>query len=177
MTYRQITSEQRYMLAALRTQGSCAAEIARQRGCHRSTVGRELRRNRTPWDGHYRASKAQELCNGRRSRSPRNQQFSFQDLQKGDELLVERWSPEQISGRLATAATLSISTRRSVATFGETRRRAARFIRTCAAHRSDVGRVMAITIAAAAWPASATSPSAQRQPQAAANWVTGRSTR
>ena len=109
MTYRQITSEQRYMLAALRTQGSCAAEIARQRGCHRSAVGRELRRNRTPWDGHYRASKAQELCNGRRSRSPRNQQFSVQDLQKVGESLVERWSPEQISGRLATAATLSIS--------------------------------------------------------------------
>jgi len=97
------------MLAALRTQGFCAAEIARQLGCHRSTVGRELGRNCTPWDGRYRAFKALELSNGRRSRSRRNQQFSDQDLGKVGELLAERWSPEQISGRLARAATLSIS--------------------------------------------------------------------
>jgi transposase, IS30 family len=109
MTYRQITSEQRYMLAALRTQGLCPAEIARQLGCHRSTIGRELERNRTPWDGRYRAAKAQEFANGRRSRSRRNQQFTPQELRKVDELLCERWSPEQISGRLAKEASLSIS--------------------------------------------------------------------
>jgi transposase, IS30 family len=109
MTYRQITSEQRYMLAALRMQGLRASQIAEQLGCHRSTIGRELRRNSSASDGHYRPSKAQEMTNGRRSRSRRNQQFSLQDLHKVDELLVERWSPEQISGRLGRAATLSIS--------------------------------------------------------------------
>jgi|SRR5665213_250183 len=109
MTYRQITSEQRYMLAALRMQGLCAAEIARHLGCHRSTIGRELKRNCTPWDGRYRAAKAQEFANGRRSHSRRNQQFSAHDLQKVDQLLLDRWSPEQISGRLAKEASLSIS--------------------------------------------------------------------
>lgn len=109
MTYRQITSEQRYMLAALRMQGLRASEIARELGCHRSTIGRELKRNCTPWDGRYRAAKAQEFANGRRSRSRRNQHFGPQELQKVDELLLEHWSPEQISGRLAREASLSIS--------------------------------------------------------------------
>ena len=109
MTYRQITSEQRYMLAALRMQGLRAAEIARHLGCHRSTVGRELKRNRTPWDGHYRAAKAQEFTNGRRSRSGRNQHFTTSELKKVDELLALRWSPEQISGRLAREGGLAIS--------------------------------------------------------------------
>ena len=110
MTYRQIASEQRYMLAALRTQGLSDAEIARQLGVHRSTIGREIRRNCTPLDGRYRATKAQEFANGRRSRSRRNQQFDSSELERVDELLRERWSPEQIAGRLARSeAGLSIS--------------------------------------------------------------------
>ena len=110
MTYRQITSEQRYMLAALRKQGLRAAEIARQLGCHRSTIGRELKRNRTPWDGRYRSAKAQEFANGRRARSRRNRHFTSADFDQVNELLRACWSPEQISGRLARAAAeLSIS--------------------------------------------------------------------
>ena len=109
MTYRQITSEQRYMLAALRMQGLANAQIARLLGCHRSTIGRELGRNSTAADGRYRAAKAQEMANGRRSRSRRNQQFTLNDFKRVDALLVQRWSPEQISGRLALEPSLSIS--------------------------------------------------------------------
>ena len=97
------------MLAALRTQGLNGAEIARHLGCHRSTVGRELKRNSTPWDGRYRAAKAQEFTNGRRSRSRRNRQFSPNDFKRVDDLLAQRWSPEQISGRLARDGILAIS--------------------------------------------------------------------
>lgn len=109
MTYRQITSEQRYMLAAFRAQGFSNAEIARQLGLHRSTIGREIARNSTPFDGRYRAFKAQEFTNGRRSRSRRNQQFSCEDFRLVDELLAQRWSPEQVAGRLALNKALSIS--------------------------------------------------------------------
>ena len=109
MTYRQITSEQRYMLGALRVQGFCPAHIARVLGCHRSTVGREIARNSTPWDGRYRAEKAQEFTNGRRSRSRRNRRFSHAELRRVNELLIKRWSPEQISGRLSSRGELSIS--------------------------------------------------------------------
>lgn len=45
MNYRQLTSEERYMLAALRRQGLNQSEIARTLGRHRSTVCREVSRN------------------------------------------------------------------------------------------------------------------------------------
>ena len=40
MTYYQITSEERYTIAALRREGFCSAEIARRLGRHRSTIWR-----------------------------------------------------------------------------------------------------------------------------------------
>src|ERR671916_1575547 len=100
MNYRQLTSEERYMLAALRRQGHNHAEIARLLGRHRSTVCREVRRNSTRADGRYRASTAQERTNGRRSRSRRNRRFTAQDFAPVDELLRRQWSPEQVSGYL-----------------------------------------------------------------------------
>jgi transposase, IS30 family len=109
MTYRQLTSEERYMLAALRRQGLNHAEIARQLGRHRSTVCREVRRNSTRADGHYRPFTAQERTNGRRSRSRRNSRFSAEDFAVVDELLCRQWSPEQVAGYLARLGLLSIS--------------------------------------------------------------------
>ena len=109
MNYRQITSEERYMLAALRRQGLNGSEIARALGRHRSTVCREVSRNSTRSDGHYRAFTAQERTNGRRSRSRRNQHFSVQDFAQVEELLCRQWSPEQVSGHLARLGHLRIS--------------------------------------------------------------------
>jgi IS30 family transposase len=97
------------MLAALRTQGLRASAIAQILGCHRSTVGRELKRNCTVLDGRYRAAKAQERANGRRSRSRRNQHFTPRDFERVESLLKQRWSPEQIAGRFAREPDLSIS--------------------------------------------------------------------
>ncbi|MBC7931732.1 MAG: helix-turn-helix domain-containing protein [Rubrivivax sp.] len=42
MTYCQLTSGERYMLAALRKQGLNQSQIARSLGRHRSTISREL---------------------------------------------------------------------------------------------------------------------------------------
>jgi transposase, IS30 family len=109
MTYRQLSPEERYMLAALRKQGLNQAEIARALGRHRSTVGRELRRNSTRADGRYRASTAQERTNGRRSRSRRNRRFTPADFALIDELLRRQWSPEQVSGHLRRQGLLLIS--------------------------------------------------------------------
>jgi IS30 family transposase len=109
MTYRQLSPEERYMLAALRKQGFNKAQIARALGRHRSTVGRELRRNSTRADGRYRASTAQERTNGRRSRSRRNQRFSAEDFALIDELLRRQWSPEQVAGHLRREGRLSVS--------------------------------------------------------------------
>src|SRR5215212_9488852 len=109
MTYRQLSPEERYMLAALRRQGFNQAEIARSLGRHRSTVCREVGRNSTRADGHYRPFTAQERTNGRRSRSRRNSRFTAEDFALIDALLRRQWSPEQVAGHLARAGLLSIS--------------------------------------------------------------------
>jgi transposase, IS30 family len=109
MTYRQLSPEERYLLAALRRQGCNQAEIARGVGRHRSTVGREVRRNSTRADGHYRAFTAQERTNGRRSRSRRHSRFTARDFALVEELLCRQWSPEQVSGHLRRSGELLIS--------------------------------------------------------------------
>jgi IS30 family transposase len=109
MTYRQLSPEERYMLAALRRQGLNQSEIAHALGRHRSTVCRELCRNSTRADGRYRAFTAQERTNGRRSRSRRNQRFTAADFARVDEMLRRQWSPEQVAGHLRRAGLLSIS--------------------------------------------------------------------
>lgn len=100
MTYHQITPAERYTLAALRRQGYSDAEIARVTDRHRSTIGREFRRNCARYDGAYRCSKAQERTNGRRSRSRRNSQFGSSEWELVETLLREKFSPEQVSGNL-----------------------------------------------------------------------------
>ncbi len=51
LTYHQITAAERYTLGLLRRRGLHAAAIARILGRHRSTIGREVRRNGTPATG------------------------------------------------------------------------------------------------------------------------------
>ena len=109
MTYTQITSAERYMLAALRKQAFNQSQIATALGRHRSSISRELRRNSCQLDGRYRASKAQERTNGRRSRSRRNLRFSDQDFAQVDDLLRRQWSPEQVAGHLGRTGQLTIS--------------------------------------------------------------------
>lgn len=109
MTYHQITPAERYTLAALRRQGYSNAEIARVTDRHRSTIGRELRRNCAKLDGAYRCSKAQERTNGRRSRSRRNSQFGSVEWELVETLLRDKFSPEQISGWLRVMEILEIS--------------------------------------------------------------------
>ena len=109
MNYRQLNSEERSVLAALRTLGLNQAEIARELGRHRSTVGRELKRNATPHDGRYRAARAEERAVARRKRSRRNSQFGLAELARVETLLREEWSPEQVAGYLRRRGELSIS--------------------------------------------------------------------
>src|SRR3989442_6743735 len=98
MTYHQITYEERYTVGPLRQRGQSAAAIARVLGRHRSTIGREVRRNGTPNDGCYRPQIAEWYACGRRSRSRRNQRFSTADWARIQTLLREDWSPEQVAG-------------------------------------------------------------------------------
>lgn len=99
MKYQQLTSEERYMLSCLKTQGLKKAEIARQLGRSRSTITRELQRNCcSNTDSCYRPSKAHARAISRRSRSRRNQQYDESDFKFVKQLLALDWSPEQIVG-------------------------------------------------------------------------------
>src|SRR2546421_10188530 len=67
MLYRQITFAERYTLGLLRQRGLRPAAIARVLGRHRSTIGREVRRNQAHSDGTYRPPLADWYARGRRS--------------------------------------------------------------------------------------------------------------
>lgn len=108
MAYHQITSEERYTISTLRKQGYTAARIADYLGRHRSTIYREINRNRCN-DGHYRPFKACSKTRNRRSVSRRNQQFSHEDYAIINGLLKLKWSPDQISGFLKDEGVFSIS--------------------------------------------------------------------
>jgi IS30 family transposase len=108
MTYHQITSGERYVIAALRQRGCTIGDVARQLERHRSTIGRELTRNRSR-DGGYRPTIAIERTNGRRARSRRNHRFAPAALARVDALLAQKWSPEQIAGYLRRHRELHIS--------------------------------------------------------------------
>jgi transposase, IS30 family len=109
MSYRQITYAERYTLGLLRRQGLYPAAIARVLGRHRSTILREIRRNRTRHDGGYRPQLADWYARGRRSRSRRNQRFTRRDWRRVGRLLACKWSPEQIAGHLRRRRLLHIS--------------------------------------------------------------------
>ncbi|MEJ2343543.1 MAG: IS30 family transposase, partial [Gemmatimonadales bacterium] len=106
--YRQLTSEERYALSALRKQGYSIRGIARVLERAPSTISREIRRNRRK-DGGYRPYTADERARGRRSRSRRNRRFGGDDWALVVACLHENWSPEQIAGRLWLLRLLWIS--------------------------------------------------------------------
>lgn len=101
MKYQQITSEERYIISALRKQGLSVLEIAVSLGRHRCTVYREIQRNscnRT--DGAYRPSKAHLRALHRRTHSRRNRHYTEADFKLIRQLIRQDLSPEQISGIL-----------------------------------------------------------------------------
>ena len=109
MSYHQVTAAERYTLSVLRRQGLTDAAIARAMGRHRSTIGREMRRNRSHSDGTYRIDLADWYARGRRSHSRRNGRFGPEAWALVRARLADQWSPEQIAGRLQHEGRLSIS--------------------------------------------------------------------
>jgi IS30 family transposase len=100
--------DERILIQAGLAAGHSNAQIARELGCHRSTVGRELARNRRPSDvgtanarRGYSASKAQERADAERQR-PKPRKLDQQPVLRRyvQKRLKMFWSPEQISNRL-----------------------------------------------------------------------------
>jgi IS30 family transposase len=97
---RQLCFAEREDIALLRVQGLSQSEIAVRLGRHKSTISRELRRNAT--QAGYRASVAEDRAQARAKRPKTAKLAGDQRLrevvQNG---LTARWSPRQISVRLA----------------------------------------------------------------------------
>jgi len=104
-TYRQLTQEQRYQIYALKKTKHTLVEIADVIGVHKSSISRELKRNRGKRG--YRPQQAQELALERRSKGvPR---ITAEGWVLVERLLRQDWSPEQISGRLKKEQKVCIS--------------------------------------------------------------------
>ena len=104
-TYHQLTQVQRYQIYALRKTQHPLMEIAEVIGVHKSSISRELKRNRG--QRGYRPQQAQELAAARRQKSvPR---ITAKVWKIVESLLRQDWSPEQISGRLKKEQGIRIS--------------------------------------------------------------------
>jgi IS30 family transposase len=101
----RLTREQREEIAVLHVAGVANAAIAREVGCHRSTIGRELKANSTyDSDGHlprYRASSAQQRSQWK-ARRPKGSKLGASDRLRTvvQDQLDKEHSPEQIATRL-----------------------------------------------------------------------------
>jgi IS30 family transposase len=104
-TYHQLTQEQRYQIYALKKTGHSRTEIAEVIGVHKSTVSRELGRNRG--GRGYRPQQAQQMAIDRRAKA--TLKIGVNTWRLVEKLLCQEWSPEQISGRLKKEQKISIS--------------------------------------------------------------------
>ena len=106
-TYKQLACEQRYQISASLKAGFNQEQIALELGVHKSTVSREVRRNRG-LRGH-RPKQANEMAEARRALCSNASRITDADWKLVDACLQEKLSPEQISGRLKCSGALMIS--------------------------------------------------------------------
>lgn len=101
--YKQLDLAQRYRIEALLGKGFSNTEIAESIGVHKSSIGRELKRN-TPkrglYAGIYSAEMAQRKADKRERTKRRAYRITADQMDYlRDKLTKERWSPELISQR------------------------------------------------------------------------------
>ena len=95
--YKHLTYEQRCQIFVLIERGDSVTKIANIIRVNKSTVSRELKRNRG--NGGYCHEQAHKKAQKRRIHSP-NQKMNLQLITIIEEKLKLDWSPVQISGRL-----------------------------------------------------------------------------
>ena len=109
MSYTQLNIIERCTLAGLHAAGWGDQKIGEYLGRSRTTIWRERRRNRAPYDGLYRAERAEERAVARRRRSRRNGRIGAAQWQRVEALLGCEWSPEQIAGYFRETGEMKIS--------------------------------------------------------------------
>jgi transposase, IS30 family len=97
MSYTQLTRGLRYQIYALKKAGHNHSTIAKELGCHKSTISREVERN--SGDKGYRPHQADEMAYDRQCAAYRSR-IAWETWQEVERLLRQEWSPEQIAGWL-----------------------------------------------------------------------------
>jgi IS30 family transposase len=93
-----LTLEEREVVAHMHRIGSPQAQIARRLGRHKSTISRELERNRSR--NGYWAVAAQRRAETRRSRRPRVRKLDRPEIRRDvQQRLRQGWTPDEIAGR------------------------------------------------------------------------------
>jgi IS30 family transposase len=94
----QITLEQRYEIAALHNTGKTQEYIGKVLGFHKSTIGRELKRNCDKRSGVYKSNLAERKCRNRHLFKPKKIYLTSDVKTTIERYLRKDYSPEQVSG-------------------------------------------------------------------------------
>ena len=99
--YIQLSSEERDKIAILRTQGLSLEKIAQVIGRNKSTISRELKRNKSPIYNVYLPHKADFRAKERKHNAGKRKRLKYPMIEKYVLQKIKLgWSPEQIAGRL-----------------------------------------------------------------------------
>ena len=96
MTYTHLTQDERYQIAILSKAGHDRSDIAQVMNRHKSTIGREMQRNRG--ERGYRPKQAHAFSQARMRACENSPRIATETWAVVDIKLAETWSPEQISG-------------------------------------------------------------------------------
>jgi transposase, IS30 family len=98
--YNNLQYEDRCKIEVLKESKLSNTKIAQQLKVHRSSIGRELKRNSLK--GKYHCQEAQKKAESRRKKaSKKAKKMNAEMIQHiNNHLIIDQWSPEQISGRM-----------------------------------------------------------------------------
>ncbi|HEY4964211.1 MAG TPA: IS30 family transposase, partial [Candidatus Saccharimonadales bacterium] len=106
-TFNHLTQEERYHIYIMHKKNISLGEIAKDMGRHKSTISRELRRNKG--NCGYRYQQAHIKAQRRHIDKPKAIKLDETMKRVITSHIEEKWSPEQISGRLKRLEKPSVS--------------------------------------------------------------------
>jgi IS30 family transposase len=106
-TFNHLTQEERYHIYIMHKKKTSLGEIAKDMGRNKSTISRELRRNKGKCG--YRYQQAQIKAQRCHIDKPKAIKLDEEMKRVITPLIEEKWSPEQIAGRLKTLGKPSVS--------------------------------------------------------------------
>jgi IS30 family transposase len=107
MKYTHLTQDERYQIAILAKAGHDQSDIARVMNRHKSSIGREMKRNRG--ERGYRPKQAHEFSQARMRACENGPRVAAETWALVDVKLGETWSPEQVSGYLKVSGQTTVS--------------------------------------------------------------------